>query len=66
MQSKLCQPKLFSVLPVAKLIIMLGTARKAVHNMAAGELALQGLIEDEAGTSPEGAPVAQTEEIGAT
>ena len=64
MQSKLCQPNLSSVLPVAKLIIMLETARKAVHNLAAGELAPQGLIEDEADTSPEGAPAAQTDEIG--
>ncbi len=55
MQSKLCQPRLFSATPVAKLIIMLGTARM--------DLAPQGLTEGEAGTSPEGALAAQTEEI---
>ena len=62
MQSKLCQPKLFSAIPVARLIILRGTARKAVHKMAAVELAPQGLAEGEADTSPEGAPTAQTEE----
>ena len=64
MQSKRCQPNPSSVLPVVKLTILLGTARRAVHNLAMGELAPQGLVEDEADTSPEGALAALTDEIG--
>ncbi len=56
------QSKLFSATPVAKLIILHRIACKAVHKMAAVELALQGLAEGEEDTSPEGAPTPQTEE----
>ncbi len=64
MQSKVCQPNPSSVLPVAKLTFMLGTACRAVRNLAVGELAPQGLVKEEADISPEGALAALTDEIG--
>ena len=49
---------------MVKLTILLGTARRAMHNLARGELAPQGLVKDEADTRPEGALAALTDEIG--
>ncbi len=49
---------------MVKPTILLGTALRAVHNLALMELAPKGLVEDEADTSPEGALAALTDEIG--